>query len=75
VKIWLRCCASFDEKREADAEFWRPVSSEERVRILEEMRGEWLDRNGRVDEGLRRAARLLDNQGPRGNELLVVREL
>jgi len=70
VKIWLRRRASFDEEHEADAELWRPVSSEERVRILEEMRGEWLDRNGRVDHGL-----LDKNQGPRGNGLLVVREL
>ena len=60
MEIWLRRCASFDEEREADAEFWSRFTPDERVSVLEEMRREWLERNGRVDEGLRRTVRKLD---------------
>jgi hypothetical protein len=60
MDIWLRRCDSFAEEREADAEFWDAFSPDERVSILEEMRNEWLQRNGRSDEGLRRTARRLD---------------
>ncbi|MCA1734014.1 MAG: hypothetical protein LC732_10490 [Acidobacteria bacterium] len=60
MDIWLRRCASFAEEAEADAEFWRRFTPGERVSILEQMRREWLESNGRVDEGLRRTARVLD---------------
>ena len=60
MDIWLRRCDSFAEERDADDEFWARFSPDERVSILEDMRREWLDRNGRADEGLRRIARVLD---------------
>ena len=60
MEIWLRRCASFDEEQEADAEFWSRFTPDERVSILEQMRREWLEKHGRVDEGLRRTVRKLD---------------
>lgn len=60
MDIWLRRCDSFAEESEADAEFWDGFSPDERVSILEEMRHEWLRKNGRSDEGLRRTVRRLD---------------
>jgi hypothetical protein len=57
VDIWLKRSSSFEEDSEADAEFWRRVSPDERVAILEQMRQEWLREHGRGDEGLRRTAR------------------
>jgi hypothetical protein len=59
MTVWIRRCASFAEERQADAEFWRQYSPAERVAILEDMRRDWLVKNGRRDEGLRRTARLL----------------
>jgi hypothetical protein len=58
MTICIRRCASFDEERRADAEFWRQFSPDERVALLEEMRQEWLVKNGRRDEGLRRTVRV-----------------
>jgi hypothetical protein len=63
VDIWLRRCSSFEEEVEADRDFWACFSPDERVGVLEQMRREWLEKNGRVDEGLRRVARVL--QAPR----------
>jgi hypothetical protein len=63
VDIWLRRCSSFEEEADADIDFWSRFSPDERVGVLEQMRREWLESNGRVDEGLRRVARRL--QTPR----------
>jgi hypothetical protein len=60
MEIWLRRCESFEEEQEADAEFWSRFTPDERVSILEQMRREWLEKHGRVDEGLRRTVRKLD---------------
>ena len=59
MDIWFRRCASFGEEELADVEFWLQYDPSERVQILEDMRREWLEANGRRDEGLRRVARVL----------------
>jgi hypothetical protein len=60
METWLRRCGSFAEEADADAEFWRRFAPDQRVSILEQMRREWLENDGRVDEGLRRTARVLE---------------
>jgi hypothetical protein len=60
MTVWLRRCTSFAEEAEADREFWARFSPDERVAIVEQMRREWMEKNGRLDEGLRRTARLLE---------------
>ncbi|MEO8379211.1 MAG: hypothetical protein ABI779_06070 [Acidobacteriota bacterium] len=57
MEIWLARCSSFAEESESDAEFWRRVSPDERVAVLERMRQEWMTEHGRHDEGLRRTVR------------------
>ena len=59
VDIWLRRCSSFEEEADADRDFWARFSPDDRVGVLEQMRREWLERHGRVDEGRRRVARVL----------------
>lgn len=61
-EIWVRKCASFEEERVADREFWQQFTPSERVMILEEMRlgkAEGDERH-RDAEGLRRSVRVLD---------------
>lgn len=60
MTVWLRRCRSFAEEAEADREFWAQFSPDERVAMVEQMRREWMEKNGQHDEGLRRTARLLD---------------
>jgi hypothetical protein len=64
MTVSLRRCRSFAEEAEADREFWARFSPDERVAIVEQMRREWMEKNGRRDEGVRRTARLLE--APRG---------
>jgi hypothetical protein len=71
MDIWLRRCLSFEEEADADREFWARFSPDERVSILEQMRREWLERNGRVDEGLRRVARGASDATRLGSESSV----
>ena len=59
-KVWLRRCQSFAEEANADREYWAQFTPDERVGIVEQMRREWMELNGRDDEGLRRTARLLE---------------
>ena len=59
MDVWFRRCNSFAEEEIADLEFWTQFTPDDRVRILEDMRREWLEANGRHDEGLRRVARVL----------------
>ena len=60
MTVWLRRCRSFAEEAEADREFWTRFSPDERVAMVEQMRREWMEKNGQRDEGLRRTARLLE---------------
>ena len=57
---WVRRCASFDEEREADREFWARLSPDERVAVVESLREQWRQMTGQRDEGLRRTVRVLD---------------
>jgi hypothetical protein len=59
-KIWLRRCYSFADEAKADRDFWAQFTADERVGILEQIRREWMELNGRGDEGLRRTAQLLE---------------
>ena len=60
VQPWVRKCASFEEEREADREFWARMDPDERVRVADSLRADWLTAHGRRDEGLRRTVRVLD---------------
>ena len=60
MERWVRTCASFDEEREADREFWARVTPDERVSAVESLRQQWLSMTGQRDEGLRRTVRVLD---------------
>lgn len=59
MKLWLRRYDNFKDEADGDAEFWQRMTPDERVDVVEQLRREWLERNGRVDEGLRRTARAL----------------
>ncbi|MBA3888275.1 MAG: hypothetical protein H0X67_21500 [Acidobacteria bacterium] len=61
--MWVRKCASFDEERLADREFWAQMTPEARIAALEELRAQWASMNGHGDEGLRRTVCVL--QRPR----------
>src|SRR5688572_11417420 len=50
--VWLRRCDSFAEEAKADRDFWAHFTADERVGIVEQIRREWMELNGRHDEGL-----------------------
>ncbi len=60
MNAWIRRGCFFAEEAEADREFCARFSPDERVAIVEEMGREWMEKNGRRDEGLRRTARLVE---------------
>jgi hypothetical protein len=59
-KIWIRRCASFDEERAADREFWAQLTPAERIAAVEELRAQWASMSGHGHEGLRRTVRVLE---------------
>ena len=58
--IWVRKSDSFDEDRQADREFWRAMSPDDRVAAVEDLRKHWARLKGVSDEGLRRTVRVFD---------------
>jgi hypothetical protein len=60
MKVWIRKCASFDEERIADREFWEQLTPAARVDAVEELRAQWVSMTGHGDEGLRRTVRVLE---------------
>jgi hypothetical protein len=60
VETWVRTCASFEEEREADRQFWARLTPDERVAAVESLRQQWLKMTGQRDERLRRTVRVLD---------------
>lgn len=42
----MRVCTSWEEEAEADREFWLRFSPEERVALMDTMRGDWAELNG-----------------------------
>jgi len=62
TKVWVRKCASFEEERLADREFWAAMSPDARVRVVDELRQEWGRISGQPIERLRRTARVLQRE-------------
>jgi hypothetical protein len=61
MNLWVRRCASFAEEREADREFWRQLTPDERVAAVDELRAQWAVMRGQHHEGLRRTVRVLQH--------------
>jgi len=59
MEIWVRKCASFEEEKRADLEFWQRMTPDRRVGVVEELRQEWWERHGGGEPRLRRAVRVL----------------
>ena len=57
--VWVRKCASFEEDRRADREFWQTVSPDDRVAVVEDLRRQWAKLKGLDDQGLRRTVHVL----------------
>lgn len=57
-RLWVRKLTSFEEERRADAEFWRQMTPNERVEIVEQLRQEWWEQHGNGEPRLRRAVRV-----------------
>jgi hypothetical protein len=62
MTIWIRKCASFDEDRRADREFWGAMSPDARVALVEQLRQEWGKISGQPIERLRRTVRLVQRE-------------
>jgi hypothetical protein len=60
MQVWVRKCASFDEDRDADREFWARMTPAERIAAVDELRAQWASMSGHGHEGLRRAVRMLE---------------
>jgi hypothetical protein len=58
--VWVRRCDSFDDDRSADRDFWRRLSPDARVAVVEALRRQWAEVQGLHDEGLRRTVRVVD---------------
>jgi hypothetical protein len=58
--VWVRRCATFAEEAVADREFWRTLTPEQRVAVIDDLRADWLELRGIPDEGLRRSVRVLE---------------
>ena len=59
MPIWIRKCSSFEEERQADSEFWRRLTPDERVAAVEQMRRERSLAEGHGEPRLRRVVRVL----------------
>ena len=60
MAIWVRKCASFEEERQADREFWALMTPDARVAALDEMRGQWPAPDiDELQQGLRRTVRIV----------------
>ncbi len=62
MEIWVRKCASFEEEGRADREYWRAMSPDQRVDVVEQLREEWWRRHGDGEPRLRRSVRMLEQQ-------------
>jgi hypothetical protein len=58
--VWIRKCNSFDEERLADRDFWRSLTPDARVAVVEDLRRQWAALQGVHHEGLRRTVRVLE---------------
>jgi hypothetical protein len=59
VERWVRKCASFEDERRADREFWDAMTGDARVSAVDELRAEWATLSGNGHEGFRRVIRRL----------------
>jgi hypothetical protein len=59
VQVWVRKCASFEEARDADREFWSRMTPDARVAAVGELRAHWAAMQGDDDQRLRRTVRVL----------------
>jgi len=41
MAIWFRRCATFEEEAEADREYWRQFSADERLALVDDLRRDW----------------------------------
>lgn len=57
MEKWVRKCASFEEERQADREFWATMTGDARVSAVDELRAEWATTSGNGYERLRRVIR------------------
>ena len=64
TNVWVRKCASFEEERVADREFWAQLTPDARIAAVEELRAQWAAMSGHGHEGLRRTVRVFE-QTPR----------
>lgn len=62
VTLWIKRASSFEEEAEADVEFYRSMSPQERVDLLEQMRADWIESQNEGDEGLRRTVRRIPTE-------------
>jgi hypothetical protein len=60
-RIWVRTCASFEEERRADREFWAQISPDERVAIVEQLREQLGADFAEGQPGLRRVFCVLES--------------
>jgi hypothetical protein len=59
MTVWVRKCASFEEDRQADREFWSALAPDDRVALVEQIRRDWTKISGHPFERLRRTVRVL----------------
>lgn len=60
MDVWVRKCASFEDERAADREFWARMTPAARIDVVEELRARWSSMRGDGHEGLRRTACVLE---------------
>lgn len=65
MKLWVRKCSSFEEEAEADRDFWRSMTPDERVAVVEEMRLASLEGEDEDVRRLRRVVRIVELQNKR----------
>jgi hypothetical protein len=61
MQVWIRKCASFSEEQEADRAFWRSLSPDARVMLVEQLRQDWARISGHPIERLRRTVAVLEH--------------
>jgi len=42
MALWFRRCATFEEEAEADRDYWRQFSADERLALVEDLRRDWM---------------------------------
>ena len=62
MAVWVRKCASFEEDRQADREFWAALTPDARVALVEQIRHDWTKISGQPVERLRRTVRVLQRE-------------